>query len=243
MDETSIASLWTVCTFCLPHHILQCKICTELQIGLWKSLKTFVVKGRCSQIACGEYRMPCHMAFMHPAGKSYNVVQWSSLNPCISHNQPISVNKLEEEKHFHFRQHEYSHTGETPFECKIPGDSIDLTKNIFIYFFADCDKKFTSKFKLKRHILIHSQTKTFLCDVCHRAFRRKDHLRNHEKVHDPGKTIYTCTYDTCARTYNSVTSFRKHQVSWVRKVGSQNAGIFASSFWRHTLPCCQEKSY
>ena len=47
---------------------------------------------------------------------------------------------------------------------------------------AGCDKKFTSKFKLKRHVLIHSQTKTFLCDVCNRAFRRKDHLKNHEKA-------------------------------------------------------------
>jgi len=107
------------------------------------------------------------------------------------------------------RQHEYSHTGETPFECKIP----------------DCDKKFTSKFKLKRHILIHSQTKTFLCDVCHRAFRRKDHLRNHEKVHDPGKTIYTCTYDNCARTYNSVTSFRKHQAMHSAEEGQLDCKI------------------
>jgi len=107
------------------------------------------------------------------------------------------------------RQHEYSHTGETPFECKIP----------------DCDKKFTSKFKLKRHILIHSQTKTFLCDVCHRAFRRKDHLRNHEKVHDPGKTIYTCTYDSCARTYNSVTSFRKHQAMHSAEEGQLDCKI------------------
>jgi len=93
------------------------------------------------------------------------------------------------------KQHEYTHTGETPFECKIPG----------------CDKKFTSKFKLKRHILIHSQTKTFRCDTCQRAFRRKDHLKNHEKVHDPGKTVYTCSYSGCGRTYNSVSSFRKHQ--------------------------------
>ena len=116
--------------------------------------------------------------------------------------------------------------------------------------FPDCDKKFTSKFKLKRHILIHSQTKTFLCDVCHRAFRRKDHLRNHEKVHDPGKTIYTCTYDTCARTYNSVTSFRKHQVSWVTKVGSPKSWQFCFCFWRHScyaftvthiLLCCRKR--
>ena len=48
-------------------------------------------------------------------------------------NQFLSIN-WRNKKHFHFRQHEYSHTGETPFECKIPGDSIDLTKNIFIFF-------------------------------------------------------------------------------------------------------------
>jgi len=107
------------------------------------------------------------------------------------------------------KQHEYTHTGETPFECKIPG----------------CDKKFTSKFKLKRHILIHSQTKTFLCDICQRAFRRKDHLKNHEKVHDPGKTVYTCSYDGCGRTYNSVSSFRKHQAMHSAEEGQLDCKI------------------
>eukprot|EP00092_Neocalanus_flemingeri_P031056 GFUD01033736.1.p1 GENE.GFUD01033736.1~~GFUD01033736.1.p1 ORF type:complete len:774 (-),score=112.56 GFUD01033736.1:2240-4561(-) len=107
------------------------------------------------------------------------------------------------------KQHEYTHTGETPFECKIPG----------------CDKKFTSKFKLKRHILIHSQTKTFLCDICQRAFRRKDHLKNHEKVHDPGKTVYTCSYDGCGRTYNSISSFRKHQAMHSAEEGQLDCKI------------------
>ena len=74
-----------------------------------------------------------------------------------------------------------------------------------------CVKSFSSKFKLKRHLLIHSQTKTFTCDTCNRAFRRKDHLKNHEKVHDPTKTVYVCSYDTCSRTYNSLSSFKKHQ--------------------------------
>jgi len=107
------------------------------------------------------------------------------------------------------KQHEYTHTGETPFECKIPG----------------CDKKFTSKFKLKRHILIHSQTKTFLCETCHRAFRRKDHLKNHEKVHDPGKQVYTCSYNNCGRTYNSVSSFRKHQAMHSAEEGQLDCKI------------------
>ena len=113
-----------------------------------------------------------------------------------------------------------------------------LAEIVFYHFdltfmFSGCDKKFTSKFKLKRHILIHSQTKTFLCDVCHRAFRRKDHLKNHEKVkhciiafdtkpwylihflfkvHDPSKTVYSCSVEACGRTYNSLSR-------WVIKYG------------------------
>ena len=84
------------------------------------------------------------------------------------------------------KQHEYTHTGETPFECKIAGRKyLTIIINIALLIETNppgCDKKFTSKFKLKRHVLIHSQTKTFLCDICKRAFRRKDHLKNHEKV-------------------------------------------------------------
>ena len=66
------------------------------------------------------------------------------------------------------RQHEYTHTGETPFECSIPGQKKNF-KGTFILLqsFSGCDKKFTSKFKLKRHILIHSQTKTFLLTNLH----------------------------------------------------------------------------
>ena len=93
------------------------------------------------------------------------------------------------------RQHEYTHTGETPFECSIPGQKKNF-KGTFILLqsFSGCDKKFTSKFKLKRHILIHSQTKTFLCDVCHRAFRRKDHLKNHEKVCMTNNFLQKCHF-------------------------------------------------
>ncbi len=88
-----------------------------------------------------------------------------------------------------------------------------------------CDKKFTSKFKLKRHILIHSQTKTFSCDICRRSFRRKDHLKNHEKVHDPGKTVYTCAYAGCARAYNSLSSFKKHQAMHSAEEGQLDCKI------------------
>ena len=98
-------------------------------------------------------------------------------------------------------------------------------KSLSIGIFSGCDKKFTSKFKLKRHILIHSQTKRFLCDVCKRAFRRKDHLKNHEKVHDPGKTVYSCSNKGCSRTYNSISSFRKHQAMHSAEEGQLDCKI------------------
>jgi zinc finger protein PLAG1 len=94
-----------------------------------------------------------------------------------------------------------------------------------VCFVLGCDKKFTSKFKLKRHILIHSQTKTFSCDICRRSFRRKDHLKNHEKVHDPGKTVYTCAYAGCARAYNSLSSFKKHQAMHSAEEGQLDCKI------------------
>ena len=99
-----------------------------------------------------------------------------------------------------------------------------LFQNIILSILG-CEKKFTSKFKLKRHILIHSQNKTFSCDTCNRAFRRKDHLKNHEKVHDPGKTVYSCNYTRCPRTYNSISSFKKHQAMHSAEEGQLDCKI------------------
>uniref|UniRef100_A0A0K2U4P3 C2H2-type domain-containing protein n=1 Tax=Lepeophtheirus salmonis TaxID=72036 RepID=A0A0K2U4P3_LEPSM len=107
------------------------------------------------------------------------------------------------------RQHSYSHSGETPFECLEEA----------------CDKKFTSRFKLKRHVLIHSQDKQFHCEVCNRPFRRKDHLKNHEKVHSACKTVYTCSHQGCTRNYNSYTSYRKHQAMHSAELGALDCKI------------------
>ena len=44
----------------------------------------------------------------------------------------MSKNEDDLIEHFHHRQHEYSHTGETPFECKIPGGSMNFPKKIAV---------------------------------------------------------------------------------------------------------------
>ena len=44
-------------------------------------------------------------------------------------------------------------------------------------------------------------------------------------MHDPGKTVYTCHYEACGRTYNSVSSFRKHQAMHSAEEGQLDCKI------------------
>ena len=54
-----------------------------------------------------------------------------------------------------------------------------------------CGKEFPNKYKLARHFTTHTGQKDFICEYCHRAFARKDHLKNHiwNKHVDKGKTV------------------------------------------------------
>ena len=50
-------------------------------------------------------------------------------------------------------------------------------------------------------------------------------LTYYKQVHDPGKTVYTCNYEGCGRTYNSVSSFRKHQAMHSAEEGQLDCKI------------------
>lgn len=44
-----------------------------------------------------------------------------------------------------------------------------------------CDRKFDFKTQLDKHLLSHSETKSFVCNLCSAAYKRKDHLTRHMK--------------------------------------------------------------
>ncbi|GFR08895.1 zinc finger protein PLAGL1 [Trichonephila clavata] len=82
------------------------------------------------------------------------------------------------------------------------------TGKAFICMQPGCPRTFSSRFKLVRHILIHSGERRFQCTNCGRRFHRKDHLKNHLQVHNPNKILHSC--DLCQKTYCSLLSYRKH---------------------------------
>ena len=50
---------------------------------------------------------------------------------------------------------------------------------VFICQHPSCDKRFTTKFSLKRHYYIHSRKKTFPCQYCNKVFALPQYLREH----------------------------------------------------------------
>lgn len=48
--------------------------------------------------------------------------------------------------------------------------------------------------KFTRHLAIHTGKKGFECDICHREFSRKDHMRKHRTIHVPEDRPYSCPY-------------------------------------------------
>lgn len=64
-------------------------------------------------------------------------------------------------------QHLKSHIGIRPFKCNEP----------------TCNKSFSRKEHLLRHVSSHTGRKEFECNVCHKMFSRKDNLNKHRRIH------------------------------------------------------------
>lgn len=49
--------------------------------------------------------------------------------------------------------------------------------------FPRCEKRFTTKFSLKRHYYIHSRQKTYRCQFCTKMFALPQYLKEHQYTH------------------------------------------------------------
>ena len=81
-----------------------------------------------------------------------------------------------------------------------------------------------------RHELIHrdSQHFSFHCSYCEKSFSRKDHLKNHVKVHDPNKELLQC--DKCGKQYSSPLAYKTHLAHHAMEQGETTCGVCGQAF-------------
>ena len=60
---------------------------------------------------------------------------------------------------------------------------ISNRKNVYVCPSLSCNMKFKSKDILDKHILKHSEKKSFTCEVCSKTYSRKSYLSAHMKCH------------------------------------------------------------
>lgn len=70
-----------------------------------------------------------------------------------------------------------------------------------------CGKVFKKMFKLKEHLLTHSDERSFLCNQCGQGFKTKTSLRLHELRHAPEKP-FQC--EECPKSYYQSKELKQH---------------------------------
>ena len=75
-----------------------------------------------------------------------------------------------------------------------------------VYACTQCEKRYTEKRNLKRHMQLHTGQFSFYCDECGKGFSHGDHYKDHVRAHKGLK--YHCDY--CSKPFMSTNSYRKH---------------------------------
>ncbi|XP_071441221.1 zinc finger protein 235-like [Hetaerina americana] len=88
------------------------------------------------------------------------------------------------------------------FEC-----TNDVEVNAITYKCAICLKAFSQKYKLKRHMLIHTGYRPYYCAICMKGFHHKQHIEGHMLMHT-GERPHKC--NMCPKTFILKQHLRDH---------------------------------
>jgi uncharacterized Zn-finger protein len=63
-----------------------------------------------------------------------------------------------------------------------------------------CNKEYSTKFALQRHLYTHSGIKAFQCKYCPKSFSLLQYLQEHEHIHTKAKP-FVCGIDGCSESF------------------------------------------
>lgn len=75
-----------------------------------------------------------------------------------------------------------------------------------------CNKEYSTKFALKRHLITHSGKRQFACKLCDRKFALEQYLKEHEYIHT-NETPYVCGIDGCSESFRQRAKLCIHRMS------------------------------
>lgn len=81
-----------------------------------------------------------------------------------------------------------------PYECK----------------YHDCNKKFTTRFSLRRHVSTHAPAKQYICVICHKKFSLAQYLKEHTYIHT-GQKPFKCPYEGCTKAFRQAGKLSLHK--------------------------------
>lgn len=119
-----------------------------------------------------------------------------------------------------FSGHVKKHKGELDFVCEHCGSrysskkvlkSHQISKHSKVENLLDCnycEMKFPTAYRLKEHMIKHSDSCEFVCKECNKFFRRKRALTEHMEYKHGEKRCFTC--NTCKKTFKWKSNYMDH---------------------------------